>query len=246
MKKAAIDIRGVYKRYDQNTVAVKGLDLKINKGEWTVIMGPSGSGKTTLLNMISCLDRPTKGTIHVLGQDINKMNNKTLTKFRRENIGIVFQEYHLIPYLNALENVMVAQRMHSIVDKASAKAALENIGLSDRLTHTPAKLSGGEKQRVAIARALINEPTIILADEPTGNLDRKTGGKIMNIFKKLRRKGQTLIFITHDPELAREGDRVIYLVDGKLNADSSTSEKNMNDFIDSLIRLNKNNGADKK
>ena len=235
MKRVAIEIKGISKRYDQNTLAINNISLKIYKGQWTVIMGASGSGKTTLLNMISCLDRQTSGVIKVLNENLNELNNKALTKFRRENIGIIFQEYHLLPYLNALENVMVAQRFHSLVDKDSSKKALVELGLSERLNHIPSKLSGGEKQRVAIARALINDPTIILADEPTGNLDRKTGNKIMDIFKKLKSKGQTIIFITHDRELAKMGDRIIILIDGKVSADSDEGNKGLDEFVDSTI-----------
>jgi len=235
MKRVVIEIKGVSKRYDQNTLAINNISLKIYKGQWTVIMGPSGSGKTTLLNMISCLDRHTSGVIKVLNENLNELNNKALTKFRRENIGIIFQEYHLLPYLNALENVMVAQRFHSIVDKDSSVKALVELGLSERLNHIPSKLSGGEKQRVAIARALINDPTIILADEPTGNLDRKTGNRIMDIFKKLKSKEQTIIFITHDLELAKLGDRIIKLIDGKVSADSDEGNKNLDEFVDSMI-----------
>ena len=238
MKRVAIEIEGISKRYDENTLAINDISLKIYKGQWTVIMGASGSGKTTLLNMISCLDRQTSGIIEVLNVNLNGLDNKALTKFRRENIGIIFQEYHLIPYLNALENVMVAQRFHSLVDKESAKKALDEHGLSERLNHIPSKLSGGEKQRVAIARALINDPKIILADEPTGNLDRKAGNRIMDIFKKLKSKGQTIVFITHDPELAKLGDRVIKLIDGKVSADSNEGNKGLDEFVDSIIKGN--------
>jgi len=238
MKRVAIEIEGISKRYDENTLAINDISLKIYKGQWTVIMGASGSGKTTLLNMISCLDRQTSGIIEVLNVNLNGLDNKALTKFRRENIGIIFQEYHLIPYLNALENVMVAQRFHSLVDKESAKKALDEHGLSERLNHIPSKLSGGEKQRVAIARALINDPKIILADEPTGNLDRKAGNRIMDIFKKLKSKGQTIVFITHDPELAKLGDRVIKLIDGKVSADSNEGNRGLDEFIDSIIKGN--------
>ena len=219
MNKVALELDNVSKQYDSHTIAVDNFSLKFYSGQWTVIMGPSGSGKTTLLNMISCLDRQTSGVIKVQNMNLNEMNNKTLTEFRRENIGIIFQEYYLIPYLNALENVKVAQFFHSLVDDVSAKELLEELGLSDRLYHTPSKLSGGEKQRVSIARALINSPSIILADEPTGNLDVATGQKIMKIFQDLRSKGQTIIFVTHDPDLAKYGDRIIKMVDGKVFSD---------------------------
>src|SRR5512136_1173355 len=142
------------------------------------------------VNLISCLDRPTSGRIEVLGSDLSRMSNKELTVFRRNNLGMVYQQYHLIPYLSALENVEIAQHFHSVVDRPSAKRSLEELGLGDRLDHVPGKLSGGEQQRVSIARALINEPKIILADEPTGNLDRTNGKRIMEILKKLHEKGQ--------------------------------------------------------
>lgn len=218
-KRSIITIDNLKKYYPPDTNAVDGIDLKILKGEWTVIMGPSGSGKTTLLNIISCLDRPTKGIVKVLGEDINKMSNRDLTRFRRENLGMIFQQYHLIPYFNALDNVLIAQFFHSMTEKESAIQALKEVGLDKRLKNIPAKLSGGEQQRVAIARALINDPEIILADEPTGNLDRKNGTNILEIFKKLKKKGQTIIMVTHDEEIASWGDRVVRLVDGKVVSD---------------------------
>jgi putative ABC transport system ATP-binding protein len=212
----AIRAENVEKLFPPDTKALNGVDLTIYENEWTTIMGPSGSGKTTLLNLISCLDRPTSGRIEVLGSDLSKMSNKELTIFRRNNLGMVYQQYHLIPYLTALENVEIAQHFHSMVDRPSAERALEEIGLGDRMDHVPGKLSGGEQQRVSIARALINEPKIILADEPTGNLDRTNGKRIMEILKKLHSKGQTIVFVTHDPDLASWGDRIINLCDGKV------------------------------
>lgn len=225
MNKVALELNNVSKKYDSLTTAVDNFSLKFYSGQWTTIMGPSGSGKTTLLNMISCLDRQTSGVIKVLNMNLNEMNNKALTEFRRENIGIIFQEYYLIPYLNSLQNVEVAQFFHSLVDRVSAKELLEELGLSDRLYHTPSKLSGGEKQRVSIARALINSPSIILADEPTGNLDVATGKKIIEIFRVLRSKGQTIIFVTHDPDLAKNGDRIIKMVDGQVVSDEKIEKR---------------------
>jgi putative ABC transport system ATP-binding protein len=224
MKNVAVELNGVEKKYDESVVAVKGVSLKFYEGEWTMIMGPSGSGKTTLLNMISCLDRPTSGKILVLGQDLNGMSNAELTVFRRNSLGQIFQQYHLIPYLNALENVMVAQHFHSVVNKASAIEALKDVGLEKRLDHIPSKLSGGEQQRVAIARALINEPAIVLADEPTGNLDRKNGELIIEILEKLHAKGQTIIFVTHNHELAERGDRIVELADGAVVSDRESKK----------------------
>ena len=225
MKKVAVELSNVEKRYDETVVAVKDVSLKFYEGEWTMIMGPSGSGKTTLLNMISCLDRPTAGKILVLGQDLNDMTDAELTVFRRNNLGQIFQQYHLMPYLNALENVMLAQYFHSVANKPSAIEALKEVGLDKRLDHVPSKLSGGEQQRVAIARALINEPSIILADEPTGNLDRKNGELIMEILEKLHARGQTIIFVTHNQGLAERGDRIVELADGMVAADRETGRK---------------------
>jgi putative ABC transport system ATP-binding protein len=226
MKEVAIELSNVEKRYDGAVTAVKGITLKFYKGEWTMIMGPSGSGKTTLLNMISCLDRPTSGKILVLGRDLTDMSSAGLTEFRRNNLGQIFQQYHLIPYLNALENVMISQYFHSVVNKESAIEALKTVGLEKRLDHIPSKLSGGEQQRVAIARALINEPSVILADEPTGNLDRQNGELIMEIFKRLHSNGQTIIFVTHNRELAGWGDRIVELADGMVVSDHGTEAKN--------------------
>ncbi|HEY3272786.1 MAG TPA: ABC transporter ATP-binding protein [Methanocella sp.] len=219
MKKVAVELSNVEKKYDASVVAVKDVNLKFYEGEWTMIMGPSGSGKTTLLNMISCLDRPTSGKILVLGQDLTGMSNAELTEFRRNNLGQIFQQYHLMPYLNALENVMLAQYFHSVANKPSAIAALKDVGLDKRTDHIPSKLSGGEQQRVAIARALINEPSIILADEPTGNLDRKNGELIIEILEKLHSRGQTIIFVTHNQDLAERGDRIVELADGMVVTD---------------------------
>jgi putative ABC transport system ATP-binding protein len=207
---------GLKKTYPPNTHAIAGIDLVVKEGEWVTVMGPSGSGKTTLLNLISCLDRPSSGKLEVLGQDPSYMSDIQLTIFRRNYLGMIFQQYHLIPYLSALENVEIAQYFHSIIDRESAKETLVKLGLSERLHHIPAKLSGGEQQRVSVARALINDPKIILADEPTGNLDRVNGLRIMEILKDLHESGQTIIFITHNPEMPKWGDRTIFLSDGRI------------------------------
>ncbi|TDT57258.1 ABC transporter ATP-binding protein [Fonticella tunisiensis] len=203
------------KSYDDKTHVLKDLNIVIRKGEWVNIMGPSGSGKTTLLNILSCLDRPTNGSIIINGTEVTKLSQNEMAKFRRENIGLVFQQYHLIPYLTALENVMLAQHFHSMVDEEEAKKALELVGLGHRLEHIPAHLSGGEQQRVSIARALINQPSLILADEPTGNLDRTNGKIILDLFKKLHKNGHTIVIVTHDPEIGMMGDRLIKLMDGR-------------------------------
>jgi putative ABC transport system ATP-binding protein len=184
-------------------------------------MGPSGSGKTTLINLIGGLDRPTRGSIRVNGTEITKLSNKELTRFRRENIGFIFQEFYLVPYLTAVENVMLAQYFHSnVAVEDEAIEALERVGLKHRLKHIPAHMSGGEQQRVAVARALVNEPKILLADEPTGNLDQKNGKIILDLLKSLNDEGHTLVVITHDLRIAQRGDRIVKLVDGKIFADT--------------------------
>ena len=218
MKNDLIKIKNLKKIYDNKTRALNNVTLNIKKGEWTTIMGPSGSGKTTLLNIIGCLDSSTNGSVNINNVEITKLNQKNLTKFRRENIGLIFQQYHLIPFLSALENVMMAQYYHSIVDKEQAIEALKRVGLEHRLYHIPAHLSGGEQQRVCIARALINEPKILLADEPTGNLDQKNGEIVLDLIKDLHNEGHTIVLITHNPDIGKLGDRKIILVDGKISS----------------------------
>jgi putative ABC transport system ATP-binding protein len=220
MKLDIIRLKEIYKIYNENTHALDGLNFSMNKGDWTTITGPSGSGKTTLLNIIGCLDSPTKGSVFINGTKITRLNQKELTCFRREHIGLIFQQYHLVPYLTALENVMMAQYYHSVVDETQAIDVLKRVGLSHRLTHIPAHLSGGEQQRVCIARALINEPEILLADEPTGNLDQKNGEVVLKLIKDLHKEGHTIILITHNPEIAKLGERRINLIDGRVDFDS--------------------------
>jgi len=215
-----ISLESVTKYYDLQTRALSEIDLEISKGEWVSIIGPSGSGKTTLLNLISGLDIPTSGKISIDGVDITHLNQKMLTRFRGENRGLIFQQYHLIPYLTALENVMIAQYFHGTIDREAAQIALERVGLGHRAKHRPAQLSGGEQQRVCIARALINEPNIILADEPTGNLDMKNGESVIEIIKKLNGEGHTVIVVTHNMDIAKQAGRVIELVDGKVISNS--------------------------
>ncbi|PNX46513.1 MAG: hypothetical protein BV457_07570 [Thermoplasmata archaeon M9B1D] len=217
MSKDIIKVRNISKIYDSKTKALDNLSLSIVEGEWTSIMGPSGSGKTTLLNIIGCLDSATKGSVHINGTEITRLKQKELTRFRRENIGLIFQQYHLVPYLTALENVMMAQFYHSIVNENDAVEVLKRVGLSHRLNHTPAHLSGGEQQRVCIARALINEPNILLADEPTGNLDQKNGELVLSLIKELQLEGRTIILITHNPQIGKFGNRVVKLIDGKIS-----------------------------
>ena len=196
--------------------ALDCVNFEVAHGEWISVMGPSGSGKTTLLNILGGLDRPTSGQLLINGEDITGLSPKELTHFRRETVGLVFQQFYLVPYLTALENVMLAQYFHSMTDENEARAALEAVGLGERLYHLPAQLSGGEQQRVCIARALINQPRLILADEPTGNLDGANEEIVLNIFHTLHAQGHTLIVVTHDARVARMADRLIVLEHGLL------------------------------
>jgi putative ABC transport system ATP-binding protein len=210
-----LEIRDVSKIYG-DVKALQNIDLTVKRGEWIAVMGPSGSGKTTLMNIIGCMDKPSTGVVMLDGLDIAKEGAKSLTAIRRERIGLIFQQFHLIGYLTALENVMVAQYYHSMPDEAEALAALERVGLGDRAKHLPSQLSGGEQQRVCIARALINYPMLILADEPTGNLDEANEGIVIEIFKRLHSEGSTIIVVTHDPEVAEDAERTIVLEHGKI------------------------------
>ena len=196
--------------------ALKDVSFTIRKGEWVAIMGSSGSGKSTIMNIIGCMDKPTMGEVILDGQDITKESQTSLTKIRREKIGLIFQQFHLIPYLTALENVMVAQYYHSIPDEQEALQALERVGLKDRAKHLPSQLSGGEQQRVCIARALINSPEIILADEPTGNLDEVNEKIVIEILKQLHKEGATIVVVTHDLDVGNVAERKIILEYGKI------------------------------
>jgi len=215
-----ISLEGVRKVYGTETRALDGVTLGIEEGSWTNITGPSGSGKTTLLNILGCLDSPSEGRIVIDGTEVTGLRQTALTTFRRENIGLIFQQYHLVPYLTALENVMMAQYFHSLVDEGQSRAALERVGLGHRLDHLPAQLSGGEQQRVCIARALINDPKILLADEPTGNLDQRNGQNVLELMEALHREGHTIIVVTHNPGIALMGDRTIEIIDGKVSKDT--------------------------
>ncbi len=215
-----IRLDNVTKVYDGGTEALNEVTLSL-KDEWTTIIGPSGSGKTTLLNIIGCLDTPSSGTVHVAGQRATGVTNAELTKLRREHIGLIFQQYHLVAYLTALENVMLAQYYHGATDEAKAVDALKSVGLGHRLDHLPAHLSGGEQQRVCIARALINEPTILLADEPTGNLDQTNGRAVLELIHTLHEAGHTIVLVTHNQDIVKLGDRTIRIVDGAVAWDSA-------------------------
>lgn len=209
---------GLTKLYDGQTRALDRVDLDVRRGEWLSVMGPSGSGKTTLLNLIGCLDRPSSGTLVVDGTEVGSLTQGELTRFRRETIGLIFQQFHLVPYLNALENVMLAQYFHSMVDEDEARQALENVGLGHRLHHLPSQLSGGEQQRVCIARALINQPRIILADEPTGNLDKANEDLVLALLRKMHDDGHTIVMVTHDPDVGGLADRRVHLEHGAIRS----------------------------
>ncbi len=201
--------------------AVDALSFAIEPGEWVALMGPSGSGKTTLINILGGLDTLTSGRVIVDGTDLAKLAESQMVRYRAEKIGFVFQQFHLVPYLTALENVMLAQYFHSVTDEKQAEQALRRVGLGDRLTHLPAQLSGGEQQRVAIARALINQPKLILADEPTGNLDEANEAIVLQLFRELHGAGHTILMVTHDPDIARQADRRIELAHGHLHFDTA-------------------------
>ncbi len=211
-----LETRALVKRYSSRVCPLNGLDLEIQPGEWISLTGVSGSGKTTLLNLLAGLDTPTSGQVNVLGRDLARLSRGELTEFRREQVGLVFQQFHLLPYLTALENVMLAQHYHSLADARSATDALVHVGLGERLDHRPEALSIGERQRVCIARALVNDPKLVLADEPTGNLDDVNARIVMGLFGALHRSGHTLVVVTHDDLFARMADRVFRLEDGKL------------------------------
>jgi len=210
-----LTLNGISKIYG-DLKALDNINLNVEEGEWLSIMGPSGSGKTTLMNIIGCMDKPSLGKIDLAGQDISKLSSKELTVVRRDTIGLVFQQFHLVNYLTALENVMMAQYYHSMPDEEEAMEALASVGLKERAKHLPNQLSGGEQQRVCIARALINHPKLLLADEPTGNLDEKNERLVMEIFEKLHNTGSTIIVVTHDPEVADQAERMVVLEHGKI------------------------------
>ena len=221
------DLRQISKTYfkPDGTPLVKALrevDLQIETGQYLAIMGSSGSGKSTLMNMLGCLDQPTTGSYLLDGRDVSSMDDDELSRVRREKIGFVFQAFNLISQLNAIENVEVPLFYHGVHRRERNRRAaeqLEAVGLGDRLTHRPPELSGGEQQRVAIARALINNPSIIMADEPTGNLDSKTGAAILGLLADLHQRGMTILVVTHDSRVADQCQRIIKLADGKIESD---------------------------
>jgi putative ABC transport system ATP-binding protein len=219
-----IELRNVYKIYKVGTndvVALRKINLMIKDKEFIAIKGPSGAGKSTLLHLIGGLDKPTNGRVIVNNIDLADFSDDQLAEYRKDFVGFVFQFFNLIPTLTALENVMVPRMFEQDKDPEKAKELLTLVGLEERMTHLPTELSGGEQQRVAIARALMNNPTILLADEPTGNIDTKTGIEIVRLFKKLNKSGMTIVLVTHDEEIARYCNRTILLRDGKLTTQPS-------------------------
>jgi putative ABC transport system ATP-binding protein len=209
-------LRDVTKNYGAVT-ALEGIGLDIHAGEWLAVMGPSGSGKTTLLNLLAGLDRADSGSIEVDHAKLHEMDEARITRYRRDAVGLIFQQFHLLPYLSALENVMVAQYYHSLADSDEAARALRDVGLGDLIDRRPSELSGGEQQRVCIARALINHPKLLLADEPTGNLDEENERKVLELFSRLHRAGHTLVVVTHSAHVGRLADRRIELHHGKIS-----------------------------
>ena len=222
-----IDMRGIRKIYDTGKVkveALKGIDLHIRSGEFVAIVGPSGSGKSTLMNLIGCLDTPTEGTYQIAGENVQGLSRDELADIRNRRVGFVFQNFNLLPHITAFENVEMPMIFGGVGQKERKKKvteSLERVGLGDRMEHKPTELSGGQMQRVAIARALAMDPDIILADEPTGNLDTSSGSDIMNVFSELWAQGRTLVIITHDPALARRAGRVVHVQDGLILSDAA-------------------------
>ena len=205
----------LYKRFGTVT-ALDDVNIAVARGEFVAIMGSSGSGKTTLMNILSCLDTPTEGKVLLNGTDAAALDEEARRAFRARTIGLVFQQFHLLPYLTACENVMLAQYYHSVTDKTAALAALDRVGLAHRSDHLPKQLSGGEQQRVCIARALINEPEILFADEPTGNLDAENEQTVLRIFAELHAQNRTIVMVTHNPDLGAQTDRIIRLQHGRI------------------------------
>jgi putative ABC transport system ATP-binding protein len=221
MSENILETRNAKKYYNMGRVtvqALRGVDISLRAGEFVSIIGPSGSGKSTLLNLLGCLDRPTEGAVMLDGIDVSKMGDDQLTEMRRKKIGFVFQKFYLLPFLTALENVELQARLAGVKDsRKRAEEALAMVGLGGRINHMPRELSGGEQQRVAIARALVKAPKLLLADEPTGNLDTATGGEVMETLKKLNAHGMTILMVTHNPELAAQTNRIIRVRDGLID-----------------------------
>jgi putative ABC transport system ATP-binding protein len=216
-----VDLQDVRRTYHlgEPVHALDGVSISLPAGSFTAVMGPSGSGKSTLMNMVGCLDTPDDGAVTVAGQDVTTLSGNERAKLRGTELGFIFQQFNLMPRLTAAENVTMPLVFHNDIDESRrqrAETLLERVGLGDRLDHTPPELSGGQRQRVAIARALVNEPSLILADEPTGNLDTDTGAEIMDLFGQLHEAGRTILMVTHERHIAEHADRIIHLVDGQI------------------------------
>lgn len=230
MAHALIDIKDIKRDFqlgNETINVLKGIDLQINKGEYVALMGPSGSGKSTLMNILGCLDTPTSGTYILNNKDVSQMHDDDLAEIRNKEIGFVFQTFNLLPRTTALDNValpMIYAGYAKPERVERAKEVLTQVGLSDRMDHQPNQLSGGQRQRVAVARALVNKPSIILADEPTGNLDSKTSVEIMNLFNDIHKNGNTVILVTHEEDIARYAHRIIRLKDGLIESDNENKE----------------------
>jgi len=232
MKNTIIEIKGLKKDYhvgEMTVHALRGVDLKIEEGEFVAIMGVSGSGKSTMLNILGCLDKPTGGTYLLDGADVKSMDKDELARLRNKKLGFVFQAYNLLPRTTALENVELplfySSKIRSKERKERSLKALEAVGLSDRMHHMPNQLSGGQQQRVAIARSLVNDPVMILADEPTGNLDTRTSVEIMELFQELNARGRTIVYVTHEPDIARYATRNVIFRDGKIQKEVVVSDR---------------------
>jgi len=230
-----IEAEGLTKTYAASLHALHQVSFTVEKGEWIAVMGPSGSGKSTLLNILGGLDAPTSGRVALDGQEISALSGNDLARFRAEKIGFIFQQFHLVPYLTALENVMLAQYFHSLSDEREAAESLRRVGLGDRLRHLPSQLSGGEQQRVCVARALINQPNVILADEPTGNLDEVNETLVMGLLTQLHREGHTIVLVSHDPEIGRMAERRIELHHGRLS-EVPVFPAHEDELIDDLLK----------
>jgi putative ABC transport system ATP-binding protein len=218
-------LKKIYQMGEELVKALDGVDIELDRGEYVAIMGPSGSGKSTLMNLLGCLDTPSEGEYWLNGHAVSTLNDDELAQVRNKEVGFVFQSFHLLPRYSALENVQLPLVYSNIPREerlARAKQTLDQVDLSDRIHHRPNELSGGQRQRVAIARALINQPSILLADEPTGNLDSTTGREILNLFEHLHTTGHTIILVTHDPEVASHANRIIRLRDGRVEMDRVT------------------------
>lgn len=226
MSKPLIEIKNIRRNFVLGSEIInvlKGINLQINKGEYVALMGPSGSGKSTLMNILGCLDTPTSGSYVLNGKDVSKMHDDDLAEIRNKEIGFVFQTFNLLPRTTALDNValpMIYAGYSKTERSARATTVLKQVGLGDRMDHQPNQLSGGQRQRVAVARALVNNPSIILADEPTGNLDSKTSVEIMNLFNEIHKNGNTVILVTHEEDIARYAHRIIRLKDGIIESDN--------------------------